>query len=88
MPALATAAAFAVGGDDWTQRMLTKARLRADGARVWFDQRLPVLPLFHRAVRVHFRHDLRGVGFDGTTRLGLADVFARGATTLSPAGTR
>lgn len=87
VPALATAAAFAVGGDDWTRRMLTKARLRPDGARVWFDQRLPILPLFHRAVRVHFRHDLRGVGFDGTTRLGLADVFARGAATLS-AGTR
>ncbi len=88
VPALATAAAFAVGGDDWTQRMLTKARLRPDGARVWFDQRLPILPLFHRSVRVHFRRDLRGVGFDGTTRLGLADIFSRGPVTLSASGSR
>lgn len=82
-PALATAAAFAVGRDDWTQRMLAKARLRADGARAWFVQRLPVVPLFHRAVRAHYRQNLRGVHFDSAARLDWAGLFEHGVAPLS-----
>jgi MarR-like DNA-binding transcriptional regulator SgrR of sgrS sRNA len=83
-PTLAIAAAFAAGGDDWTERMLAKTRLLREGTRVWFTQRLPVLPLFHRAVRAHFRRNLRGLGFDPTTQPRFDNVFEFGL----PAPTR
>jgi MarR-like DNA-binding transcriptional regulator SgrR of sgrS sRNA len=82
-PALATAAAFAAGDDNWTERMLAKTRLRDDGTRAWFEQRLPILPLFHRAVRVHHRRNLRGIGFDRLSRIGFADIFEHGPAPLA-----
>ncbi|HUH04598.1 MAG TPA: ABC transporter substrate-binding protein [Kofleriaceae bacterium] len=83
---LTIAAAFAAGGDDWTERMLAKTRLLPEGTRVWFQQRLPVLPLFHRAVRAHYRRNLRGLGFDATTRPGFASMFEFGKPTPSRGG--
>lgn len=83
---LAIAAAFALGGDDWTERMLAKARLLPAGTRVWFEQRLPVLPLFHRSVRAHYRRNLRGLGFDATTRPGFAGMFEFGRPSPSRGG--
>ena len=42
---------------------------------------LPILPLYFRAVRVHHRNDVRGLGFDGFARLDAADVFLFGIPT-------
>jgi hypothetical protein len=33
------------------------------------------VPLYHRAVRIHHRADLRGAWFDSSARLGVADLF-------------
>jgi MarR-like DNA-binding transcriptional regulator SgrR of sgrS sRNA len=80
-PDLALAAAFAAGGDAWARTALARGLLGAaerDAARRAFDERLPVIPLFHRAVRVHHRSDLRGVALDDAARPGLADVFFAG----------
>lgn len=65
-PAAQIAAAFAAGGDAVPAPAALEAR---------FAERLPVVPLFHRSVRVHHRATLRGLGFTVGARLGLADVF-------------
>jgi hypothetical protein len=43
-----------------------------------FAERLPILPLFHRSVRVHHRVDVRRVGFAATGLLLYADMFLFG----------
>lgn len=78
LPALVRAAAFAAGGDDWAAQQLARAMLGAVAAERAFERALPILPLAHRAVRVHHRSDVRGVGFDVLGRLGLADLFLHG----------
>ncbi len=83
---LATAAAFSAGGDGWARSVLASRRLSPARARRAFARRLPLVPLFHRAVRAHFRRDVRGIGFRSSTRLGFADVFFHGRAT--PSGTR
>ena len=78
-PALALAAAFAAGGEPWARDPLARGGLddatAHEAARRAFDERLPIIPLFHRAVRVHHRSDLRGVVLDDAARPGFADVF-------------
>ncbi len=40
---------------------------------------MPIVPLFHRALRLWNRTDLHGVAFDGLGRPCLADVFLFGS---------
>jgi ABC-type transport system substrate-binding protein len=64
-PAWAYALAFAAGGE----------RPRDAPTAEAFAARLPIVPLLHRAVRVHYKRTLRGVGPDALGRLRLADAF-------------
>ena len=75
---LTLAAAFAVGGDRWSLDTLRKGPLDRVRAGRIFTERLPVVPLFHRALRVHHRENVRGIHFDDTSRLYLDDVFFHG----------
>ncbi len=68
-PAWSYAAAFAAGGDDWAQLRLRAAPLSPDEAATAFRARLPIVPLFHRGVRVHHKRSLRGLP------AGLADAY-------------
>ena len=79
-PVLGIAAAFAVGNDSWARVELTKSALSASDARSKFGSRLPVVPIFHRAVRVHHRKDVRvrGEVFDAVTRLSYQNMFMFG----------
>jgi ABC-type transport system substrate-binding protein len=43
-----------------------------------FAAQLPVVPLFHRGLRVHHRSDLLSVGFDGSARLRYEDMYFYG----------
>ncbi len=72
---LTLAAAFAAGGDDWSKRKLAVDALDLDKAARAFTQRLPILPLFHRALRVHHRSNIFGIHFDETSRLALGDLY-------------
>jgi peptide/nickel transport system substrate-binding protein len=68
-------AAFAVGRDEWAAHRIAELPLDGGRMRARFLERLPIIALFHRAIRVHHRADLRGVGFDPIGRLGHADLF-------------
>jgi len=78
-PAVAWAAAFEAGGDPWARGQLAGGSLDPAQARARFAAALPVVPLYFRAVRVHYRTDVRGLGFDGMSRPDLADVFLFGS---------
>ncbi len=80
-PALQIAAAFAAGGEGFAAAQMTTAPLAIDVALTAFAQRLPILPLFHRAIRVHHRVDVRRVAFDATGRLLYPDMFLFGGYT-------
>jgi hypothetical protein len=76
---LALVAALSAGGDPGGARALRDTPL-ADkrlGATLSkrFAARLPIVPLYHRAVRVHHRSDLRGIRFDLASRLHHAELF-------------
>ncbi len=86
--ALATAAAFAIGGDRWAERALSKAPLDSSVAAREFAKRLPIIPLFHRSLRVHHRSDVRGVAFDSISRLAFADIFIFGRPAAPARGRR
>jgi peptide/nickel transport system substrate-binding protein len=78
-PALLWGAAFAAGGDAWASRQLAATGTIDDReARAEFGSRLPIVPLLHRAVRIHHRSDVRGVGFDASSRVTFADLFFHG----------
>jgi ABC-type transport system substrate-binding protein len=70
------AQAFALGGDRATADRLAGGAIGGARMREVFASRLPIVPLYHRAVRVHHRTDLRGAWFDGSAHLGVADLFA------------
>jgi len=72
------AATFAIDGDDWSTRALRKAPLDRAAAGKAFSAQLPIVPLFHRALRVHHRSNLRGVAFDDASLLTLGDLFFYG----------
>lgn len=74
-PGLTLAAAFSAGNDGWARARMERGALAPDAARRAFAERLPVIPLFHRAVRTHHRSDLRGVILDAAARPGFADLF-------------
>ncbi len=76
---VAWAQAFAAGGDDWARSRLARGALDPAQARAQFAKAWPVVPLYFRALRIHHRTDVRGLAFDGTARLGLADAFLFGA---------
>ncbi len=40
-----------------------------------FAARLPIVPLYHRAVRVHHKRSLRGLAGDPLGRLDFADAY-------------
>lgn len=70
------AAAFAAGGDRWPVTELQAGELVLSEAQTVFAERLPVVPLYHRAVRAHHKKTLRGLAFDFLGRLGYADAFS------------
>jgi ABC-type transport system substrate-binding protein len=76
-PAVQIAAAFGAGGDTWAAEQLAAAQLEVDAALAAFARRLPIVPLFHRAIRVHHRADVRRIGFDatGVLRYGSMHLF-------------
>ncbi len=74
-PAMLYAHAFALAGDRATADKLAAGAIGSVHQRPLFAARLPILPLYHRAVRVHHRTDLRGAWFDASARLGIADLF-------------
>ncbi|HVV84853.1 MAG TPA: ABC transporter substrate-binding protein [Kofleriaceae bacterium] len=75
-PGLLFAQAYAAAGDrDVADKLVAGGTVDLARARAAFAAKLPILPLFHRAVRVHHRRDLRGSWFDGASRLGVADLF-------------
>lgn len=89
LPELALISAFEAGGDNYATRLFGK---RGIGVPRGFDmtstdrefaRRLPVVPLFHRAIRVHHRHDVLGIHFDDTSRLFYGDLFFFGRARLS-----
>jgi peptide/nickel transport system substrate-binding protein len=80
-------AAFAAGGDDWAQQHLSDGHLDPAAARKAFADRLPIVPLFVRAVRLWHRTDVRGVAFDASGRPCLADLFLYGEPARTKAGT-
>lgn len=84
-PVALVAAAFAAGGDRaLTERLVSGVVAPADAVAL-FAARLPVVPLYHRAVRVHHRKIVRGLGGDVLGRLGLADAYLWAAP-LDPVG--
>lgn len=85
-PALLWGAVFAAGGDDTVEKQLAAGALDAAAARAEFATRLPVVPLLHRAVRVHHRSDVRGVAFDASARVSFADLFVFGAPSRNRKG--
>lgn len=75
-PALLFAQAYAAAGDrDVAEKLVAGGALDQARARAAFATRLPILPLVHRAVRVHHRRGLRGAWLDGAGRLAIADLF-------------
>jgi hypothetical protein len=75
-PGLLFAQAYAAAGErDVADKLVAGGSVDVARARGAFATRLPILPLYHRAVRVHHRRDLRGSWFDGASRLGVADLF-------------
>lgn len=83
--ALVWAAALAAGGEGRLARRLAANGSYADAAARAFEERAPIVPLVHRAARVHHRTTLRALAFDALGRIGFADFFvgpipAAGAT--------
>ena len=74
-PAMLYAEAFAIAGDRASADKLAGGAITGARMRETFAARLPIIPLYHRAVRVHHRADLRGAWFDSSARLGVADLF-------------
>lgn len=74
------AAAFAAAADRFATVQMAVGPLAGASLALAFDARLPVVPLYHRSVRVHYRKIVYGLGFDGLGRLSLADAFVFAGT--------
>jgi ABC-type transport system substrate-binding protein len=72
---LQLAAALAAGRRASDAARVVRGALDAEGALARFDAQLPIVPLFHRAQRVHHRADLYGLSFDRAGRAQYADLF-------------
>ncbi len=83
---LQIAAAFAAGKDDWASRELAAGTLNLVSAVGQFKSSLPIVPLFHRAVRVHHRDNVHfgSKEFDSMARLAYADLYVHGKPRPSP----
>jgi ABC-type transport system substrate-binding protein len=68
------AAAFERGGDGWGRTELAKGAIDPAAAARELATRLPILPLYHRAVRVSHRRDLRNLTPDLAGRIGFVDA--------------
>lgn len=80
-PVVWWAAAFAAGGDAALVPALRAGTLAPATAEQTFAQRLPIVPLMFRALRLWHRTDVRGLAFDASGRPSFADVFLFGAPT-------
>jgi peptide/nickel transport system substrate-binding protein len=76
-------AAFAAGGDEWPVSALQTGTLDVGAAARAFTERVPIVPLFFRGVRMWYRSDVRGVVFDALGRPCFADAYLFGAPTPS-----
>ena len=70
------AAAFGAANDDTLVKLGVFDTATAAKA---FEQRLPIVPLMFRSIRLWHRTDVRGVSFDAAGRPGFADLFLFGA---------
>jgi MarR-like DNA-binding transcriptional regulator SgrR of sgrS sRNA len=77
-PQLLWGAAFEAGGDGWARARLEAGELDAAKARKRFEKQLPIVPLYHRALQVHHRTDVRGLVFDKSGRICWAELFLHG----------
>jgi peptide/nickel transport system substrate-binding protein len=75
------AAAFNAGGDDWAASALGGGAIDPALAAKEFRQRLPIVPLMFRTVRMWHPTNLRGITFDASARPCYADIFLYGAPT-------
>jgi ABC-type transport system substrate-binding protein len=73
-------AVFAAGNDDWPTM---QQQVEPATAAKEFAQRLPIVPLMFRSVRMWHPTNLRGVAFDASGRPCFADLFLFGAPTPS-----
>jgi len=78
-PSVWWGAAFAAGGDDWPVPALQTSSLDLAAAAKAFAQRVPIVPLLFRSIRLWYRTDLHGVAFDALGRPCFADAFLFGA---------
>lgn len=77
------AAAFAAGGDDWAAGALASGTIDAAAASRELAQRMPILPLMFRSLRLWHPTNLRGLALDAFGRPSYADIFLYGAPTPS-----
>ena len=61
-------AAFAAGGDRGSSSTLAAGALDLSAAAKTFGERVPIVPLLFRSVRIWHRTDIRGLGFDASGR--------------------
>lgn len=71
-------AAFAAGGDPWAEQRLAAGAIDPQAAHKAFAERLPIVPLMFRSVRIWHRTDVRGLAFDGAGRPSYAEMFLYG----------
>lgn len=69
-------AAFVAGRREKDLRSLAGAPL--EKLVKTFDNQLPIVPLFQRGLRLHYRTDVHGVSFSRDTRLLFEDLFVSG----------
>jgi hypothetical protein len=68
-------AAFSVGGDLWAEQKLAAGTIGTADAIKAFGERLPIVPLAFRSVRMWHRTAVRGHSFDASGRPDLASLF-------------
>jgi MarR-like DNA-binding transcriptional regulator SgrR of sgrS sRNA len=76
-------AAFAAGGDDWAATQLATGSLTSATALKTFNDRLPIVPLMFRAIRMWHRSDIHGLRFDASGRPCFAEMFLFGHAVLT-----
>lgn len=54
-------------------------RLELPAAILKFEATLPIIPLFHKSLRVHYRQDVQGIGFDRSAGLAFENLFFFGS---------
>jgi MarR-like DNA-binding transcriptional regulator SgrR of sgrS sRNA len=72
------AMAFAAAGDPWPEQRGGPTQFTMEQATAAWDQRLPLVPLFRRALRIHHWDNVHGITLDALSRLDYADVFVFG----------